>query len=90
MIETKLYNHLHLEIVRELLTKIKPSISNEEVSRFANMCPNPWDAPILYEIMQIANTLSVGDGVEPTKLDDRGSTPLQGAANVHLDGAEGI
>lgn len=47
---------LNLEIARELLTLANPSITDEDISAIYSKCNhNPWNAPILYSIMQAAN-----------------------------------
>lgn len=47
---------LNLEIAKELLTQVNPSITDKEISAIYSKCNhNPWNAPILYSIMQAAN-----------------------------------
>ena len=57
------YNHisentmddiLNLEIARELLLQENPLISDEEVDKIWESCDgNPWNAPILYKLINL-------------------------------------
>lgn len=53
---------LQEEIARELLYQEDPTISEEEIAQIWEMCKrgspvSPFDAPILYRLLQIAKTL---------------------------------
>lgn len=54
-----LENVFNLEVARELLREINESISDETVNEIWTLCNgNPWDAPILYKIIEIKNSLN--------------------------------
>jgi hypothetical protein len=43
---------LNIEIARELLLEINPEISEAEIKGMLVISSNPWDAPILYKMLQ--------------------------------------
>lgn len=54
-VERELYDVLNKEITRELLLEINPDISSQEVDEMWALCAgNPYNAPILYRLLQFA------------------------------------
>ena len=55
MDEQDLEDIFNLEIARELLLESNPLITDDEVNSIWSKCNNnPWNAPLLYKIMQVS------------------------------------
>lgn len=56
-LEADLMGAMNKEIARELLLEKNPVITDEEIDKVWVMCKgNPWDAPILYALLQLGGS----------------------------------